>query len=216
MKAIFTLCLLLSISTIAAAQEHPKSEFYVGYSLLRTDSDSFDLVLNNQSGAVRRNGTNLNGFNVSGGYNPTSWLGFIADIGGNYGSIDYSASAPGLSAAFSARSNFHTLLFGPQFSVRGKSATFFVRGLAGAAFVNQSFNFVNQRTKTAETAFAAAGGVGADIQFTDRISWRVGQVDYILTRFGDQKFLINGQRLGGGSDTQHHLRFSTGFAFRNP
>ncbi|MGH9834754.1 MAG: outer membrane beta-barrel protein [Blastocatellia bacterium] len=216
MKAIFTLCLLFSISTIAAAQEHPKSEFYVGYSLLRTDSDSLDLLINNQPGSVRRHGSTLNGFNVSGGYSPTPWLGFIADVGGNYGTVDFSASVPGVNATFGVRSNFHTLLFGPQIFVRGKSATFFARGLAGAAFINQSLNFANQRGEMSETVFAAAAGAGADIIFTDRIAWRIGQVDYILTRFGDRKLLVNGQQLGSGSDTQHHFRFSTGFVFRNP
>ncbi len=176
MKAIFMLCLLLSISTIATAQEHPKSEFYVGYSLLRTDSDSVDLIINNQPGSVRHHGSTLNGFNVSGGYNPTPWLGFIADIGGNYGTVDFSASVPGLNATFGVRSNFHTLLFGPQISVRGKSATFFARGLAGGGFPQSVSQFRQPERRDVRDCVRRGGGRrrGRPIYGSHRLADRPG------------------------------------------
>jgi hypothetical protein len=68
--------LLLLIPVASFAQESPKSELFVGYSLLRTDSDTLDLNRFGVPGVARREGANLNGFNVSGGYNPTNWLGY--------------------------------------------------------------------------------------------------------------------------------------------
>jgi hypothetical protein len=45
----------------------------------------------------------------------------------------------------------------------------------------------------------ALGG-GLDYSLKDKFSWRVGQVDYLLTQFG------------GGS--QNNFRFSTGIIYR--
>jgi hypothetical protein len=39
-----------------------------------------------------------------------------------------------------------------------------------------------------------------DVKLNDRVAWRVGQFDYVLTRFG--------------GDSQHNVRFSTGIVFR--
>ena len=217
MKFLSLLMLCLILCPVALAQEHPKSELFGGYSLLRTESDSVDLTLDGQTVSAKRRGAFLNGFNVSVTYNPARWAGFIVDGGGNYGNIDYTATIPGLSATAGVRTNFHTLLLGPQFSRRGDRATFFVRALAGVAFVSQTLDltgFGGLKTEADGKAFAGAAGAGFDIKLSDRVSLRAIQADYIFTRFGDPKFVINGQTLSG-PDTQHSIRISTGFVFRN-
>jgi opacity protein-like surface antigen len=101
--------------------------------------------------------------------------------------------------------------------VRGQGTTFFARALAGVGFVNQRLDltaFGGQRGEGSDTAFAAAFGGGLDLHLSERVSFRAIQADYLLTRFGDSKFQVNGLTLSG-PDTQHNLRFSTGFVFRN-
>lgn len=215
MKSALTFVFLLSLCSVAVAQEYPKAEFFGGYSYLRTDSEEIDLVVGNQIATGKSHAGNLNGFNLSANYNPTKWLGIVIDFGGLYGSIDNTIIVPGtLNATFGVRTNLHILLAGPQFAWRGDNATFFVRALAGAGFLDQSLTLGGQKITDDRTAFAAAVGGGVDIKLTDRISWRAAQVEYLLTRFGDQNIQINGQTISS-SDTQHNLRVSTGFVFRN-
>ncbi len=143
-------------------------------------------------------------------YNPTPWLGFVGDLGGAYGTIDYRVTAPGGSTTIGFRTNLHTFLFGPQFSLRGKSATLFGRALIGAVKLNQSVTIQNENLEGDDTSFAFGFGGGFDVKVTDRISWRAIQADAIFTRFETR---IDGQKLAGG--TQPNLRLSTGFVFRN-
>ena len=51
-----------------------------------------------------------------------------------------------------------------------------------------------------ENTFALALGGGIDAGLSDSISFRVAQVDYLLTRFGDQ--------------SQNNVRISTGIVLR--
>jgi len=214
-KSGLTFVFLLLLCSAAVAQEYPKAELFGGYSYLRTDSEEVDLVAGNQVTTTRRHGGNLNGFNLSANYNPAKWLGIVIDFGGHYGSIDNRVIVPGtLDATFGVRTNLHILLAGPQFAWRGDNTTFFVRTLAGVGFLDQSLTLGGQKIADDRTAFAAAVGGGVDIKLTDTISLRAAQVEYLLTRFGDQNVQINGQRLSA-SDTQHNIRVSTGFVFRN-
>lgn len=215
MKSVLTFIFLLLLSSVAIAQEYPKAELFGGYSYLRTDSEEIDLVAGNQITTTKRHGSNLNGFIIAANYNPAKWLGIVIDFSGHFGSIDNTIIVPGtLNATFGVRTNLYTLLGGPQFAWRGDKATFFVRTLAGVGFLDQSLTLGGQKISDDRTAFAAAVGGGVDIKLTDTISLRAGQVEYLLTRFGDQNIQVNGQRLSA-SDTQHNIRVSTGFVFRN-
>ncbi len=215
MKSALTFIFLLILSSVAIAQEYPKAELFGGYSYLRTDSEEVDLVAGNQVTTTRRHGANLNGFIISANYNPAKWLGIVIDFSGHYGSVDNTIIVPGtLNATFGVRTNIHTLLAGPQLAWRGDHTTFFVRALAGVGFLDQSLTLNGQKIADDRTAFAAAAGGGVDIKLTDRISWRAAQAEYLLTRFGDPNIKINGQTLSS-SDTQHNVRVSTGFVFRN-
>jgi len=203
MKFLSLLMLCLILCPVALAQEYPRSEFFGGYSLVRTDREDVDLTQFGAVGTASRKAATLNGWNISITGNPTSKFGVVADFGGAYGSIGYSLSGVG---SLSARSRFHSFLFGPQFYLRGDRATGFFRGLAGAVKLDQSVNLLGFSRSQDETAFGAGVGGGMDLKWSSRISVRAFQVDYVLTRFD-----------GGGvaNNTQHSFRVSTGFVFRN-
>ena len=203
MKPILTSLLLALMATAAVAQDYPRSELFGGYSYLRTDSDEVDLAQFGVNATARRHNANLNGWNLAVTGNPTSWLGIVADFGGVYGRTNYSVT--GLGAA-RINSHFHSFLAGPQFYVRGKHATGFIRAMVGVVKENDSATIVGQRFEADETALAAGFGGGVDVRLADRISLRLFQADLILTRFDGQ---------GVANDTQKALRVSTGFVFRN-
>ena len=85
MSVVFGLCILASLS----AQAQDKVELFGGYSYLRFHTSP---------------SANLNGWESSGQYKFTDWLGGVADIDGHYGSIR------GISTST------YTYLFGPQVS----------------------------------------------------------------------------------------------------
>lgn len=201
MKLISTFVFLIALSVVAIAQDTPKAELFGGYSYLRTDEETIDLT--GTGTLARRSGSNLNGWNVAMMYNPTSWLGFVGDFGGAYGKINYGVAGIGTTRV---NSNFHTFMFGPQFSMRSRHVTGFVRGMVGAVRLDQSATIAGQRFDSEETAFAAAFGGGVDVRFADKVSLRLFQADLFLTKFDGQ---------GIASDTQKALRVSTGFVFRN-
>jgi hypothetical protein len=124
--------------------------------------------------------TNLNGWEVAGQYKFRDWLGGVADIDGHYGSY---GGGPGVST--------YTYLFGPQISMPGRFSPFGHLLLGGAHLSVAGFG---------NSSFSMALGGGLDYTVKDKIAWRVGQFDYLLTQFG------------GGS--QNNFRFSTGLIYR--
>lgn len=197
------------------AQDHPKSELFAGYSALITQSETYDL--NDFDGTritAKRERGFLNGWNASLSYNPTSWLGFVGDFSGHYGSIDYTASALGQSVTAGAKTHVHSFLFGPQFSTRHDSYTVFARALLGVAVYDQSVSILGISASEGETGFAYGGGGGVDIKINDKISWRTFQADFIRSRFGRPKLVINGETLSG-PESINTFRISSGFVFRN-
>src|SRR5262245_15250983 len=205
MNILSLLILSLLLCPAVFAQEYPKAEFYAGYSAVRTDDETVDLMglSPGLTGTGLRKGANLNGWNITIHGNPTKWLGIVADFGGAYGSIEYGASGLGL---IGVRSKFHSFLFGPQFSARADRVTFFVRPLLGAVKLDQKALALGQPFSLNETAFAFGAGGGVDLKSSNQISVRALQVDDILTRFDGQ---------GIARDTQRAMRISTGLVFRN-
>ena len=124
-------------------------------------------------------GSNLNGWEISGQYKFTDWLGAVADFDGHYGSI----SGIGTST--------YTYLFGPQISLPSRVSPF------GHLLLGGAHNSTGGRGRA---SFSMALGGGVDAELTDRIHWRLIQMDYLLTQFG------------GGS--QNNFRFSTGILIK--
>ena len=204
MKFISTFVFLIIFSVTTFAQDSPKAELFGGYSYLRTDSEDVDLTQFGAPGVVARRGNaNLNGWNLAITGNPVSWAGFVADFGGTYGRVNYSATGLG---TVRIGTRYHSFLFGPQFYFRGGKVTGFVRGMIGAVRADYSANLLGQSFDEDETAFAAAFGGGVDVKFAEKVSLRLFQADLILTRFDGA---------GIANDTQKAVRVSTGFVFRN-
>jgi opacity protein-like surface antigen len=123
---------------------------------------------------------NLNGWEASVQYRFRDWIGGVADFDGHYGSYTHGPSA-----------STYTYLFGPQICRPGKFSHFGHLLLGGG---HASVGGIGS------SSFSLALGGGFDYSVKDKISWRVGQVDYLLTQFG------------GGS--QNNFRFSTGIIYR--
>jgi hypothetical protein len=206
MKPFSVFCLLVCLAIPALAQESPKSELFVGYSYLRTDEGDIDLLqLTGIPGTARREGANLHGFDVGITYNLQPWFGFVADLGGAFGTVDYTVTAGGLTATQGVRTNLYTFLFGPQFYKRKDRYTLFARGMLGLARANQTVFVNGQEFSARDTAFAAGFGGGIDVHFGEKLSARLFQADYILTRFEDFQ---------AGDRVQGAVRVSTGLVFR--
>lgn len=118
---------------------------------------------------------NLSGWEASGTLK-NRWLGFTADFSGNYGT------------AFGSSTSLQTFLFGPQLSLPLPVFSPFVHALVGGARETVG--------GSSDTAFATAVGGGLDTHIAPFLSYRLIQVDYLVTRFG--------------GNSQNQLRISTG------
>lgn len=141
------------LSAVSQAQDIPKADLSVGYSLLFI-AKGFTLTTNGGSGAVN--------FNVN------HWLGIVGD----FGVYDGSPGIPGLFG--------ETYTTGPRFSYRRwNRLTPYVEGLVGGAHANTT----NGGFLGARNAFAAGGGGGGDLQLDNagRFALR-GQFDLLNFR----------------------------------
>jgi hypothetical protein len=124
--------------------------------------------------------TNYNGASMSFALNPKSWFGIVGDIGG------YHQAAP---QGFESN-NLVSYLFGPRLSYRTTSRiTPFAQVLFGGIYA----------TMSGQTALAMTAGGGFDLKISPRVSIRLAQGEYLMTRFG--------------GSTQNNIRISTGLVF---
>ena len=179
----------LALPVIAQAQEAPRVEVFSGYSYLRADD--------NNAGLDR----DLNGFNVSGNITVLGkWLGIKADVSGHYGQILGAAAIP------DTDQRQFLFLFGPQFSLRksGKIRPF-AHTLAG--FTRTTLKNDAISGDITDTGFAFAVGGGVDVKaLSNKLSVRLFQADYVLTKFGDSS--------SSGSNINNNVRISTGVVLR--
>lgn len=126
-------------------------------------------------------GQNLNGWNAALTGNIGHTLGITADISGAYKTI----------AGISNKDHF--FLFGPTLaSHSNESFTPFAHALFGVAH-SSGGGF-------SDNAFAMALGGGVDVKVASHVAIRLGQFDYLMTRFS--------------SATQNNFRYSAGVVFR--
>jgi len=165
--------------------ESPKIEFYAGYQYTRFDAAA--------------DGTNLHGFQTSVAVYPFKHFGFVADIGAGYISDTIFVD----NILVRGKGNLITYLFGPRVKGGNDRVTAFVHGLVGGARVKATGTATAGGTSVkiseTENAFGVAAGGGVDIKLSDRISFRIFQAEYLLTRFFDEN--------------QHSARVSTGLVF---
>ena len=190
------LVLMLSISLAASAQDHPKVEVFGGYSYLRA------------TGAEEP--VNLHGWNAAMNVNLKNWtkasLGIVADVSGNYGTSPVVIFSLDAGSVGDLKTRNHNFLFGPQFQFHGSRVAPFARVMTGAAHRRFSGLLSGRPTDLKDTAFAFGTGGGVDVKINKRVSLRLVQADYLMTRFEllDQY----------NPKTEHNFRLSAGLVIR--
>ncbi len=154
--------LLFGILLVASfpARTQDKVEVFGGYSYMRFRSSP---------------SANLNGWELSGQYKFTDWLGGVADLDGHYGSVG------------GVGTSVHSYLFGPQVSFPSRVSPFAHVLLGGAHFSAAGFG---------NSSFSMAIGAGIDTELIKGIRWRIIQGDYLMTNFGSHT--QNNARLSTG------------------
>ena len=115
------------------------------------------------------------GWEASLTYNWKNWLALKADFDGHY----------------CCDQTMHNFLFGPQINFGHGKVNPFVHGLVGVS------HGTSPGFSDSVLGFAAGGGI--DVKWSDRISVRVAQLDYLGARYLDS--------------TQNNLRISAGLVF---
>jgi hypothetical protein len=171
-KLLGIVIVLIVVSVPVLCQDFPKAEVFGGYQYTR---------INPGSGI---SGENFNGWNAAATGNINHWLGVTGDFSGAYKNVS------GVSL------KQHTFLFGPTIASHSSDKfTPFAHALFGGAhFSGSAFG-----GSTSDTAFAVALGGGLDVGVKN-FAVRVGQFDYLLTRFG--------------GTSQNNFRYSAGIVFR--
>jgi len=184
--AVLLAALLLPVSL--PAEETHRAQFSGGYTYMRADvSKSFSP---SPGQLFPPDNLNMNGWNASFAWNFSNLLGVVADVSGAYNNRWFSPEGP-------SRNRLHNFIFGPRLTHRvSEKFQPFVHGLFGvshAAFRPGRSSSV----EASENAFAMALGGGLDCKISERLSVRLAQADYFLTRFGNNQ-------------NQNNFRVSTG------
>jgi len=185
----------------AFAQEYPKFEVDLGYSLIN----------------FHPNAAQITSFNLNGGgggfvYNLTPWIGIKADLmgyGTSSGFKDALKHLPGYSGA--ASGNLFTYVFGPQIKKHSGTLQPFGEGLFGAAHTNAYATILKADGQLASgngdnNGFAMEWGGGLDWAIRKNIQIRPVEVDYLYTHFGSNHVV-------GYSASQNSFKYVAGVNF---
>jgi opacity protein-like surface antigen len=149
----------------------------------------------NPSGSTVLPSFNLNGGEASLAYNANRCFSGVIDFGG-YRTSQLISGEPG-----DFKGNMWTYLFGPRISYRHLGRfTPFAQTLFGIAHATSDTFLVGNQTN-----FAMTVGGGFDYRLSHRLSVRLIQADYLLTRFKEFE--------ASGRPTQNNVRLSTGVVF---
>lgn len=182
---------LLVVSVPLYCQDTPKAEVFGGYQLTHISYGLPDAAF--FPGA--NTGESYNGWNAALTVWAKPWLGVTADFSGAYKS-DAFFSGSGIDI------KQHTFMFGPTIASHSNEKFVpFAHVLFGGAHC--SSNLSGDCIGTDPNTFAMAFGGGLDIG-SKKIAFRVGQFDYIYTRFGQSD----------GLNHQNDFRYSAGIVFR--
>jgi len=185
------LCLLL-LPGLSAAQSSDRVDVFGGYSYI-----SQDLSLTHALG-----NSGISGWNASATFAVKGGLGIVADFSGFYPSYN-----TGCGAECSSTARIHTLLFGPQVSIRRARWKPFARFLIGDTNMYTYAAGTNAYTFTSNNSLTFGVGGGVDFSLTRRLALR-GQVDWLHSGFQT----TDNQRT---FEEIHNLaRISTGIVFR--
>ena len=176
---------LVMSGAVLYAQEvaTPKYEVGLDYSWLH---------VNSANSTFQRTGNGGSGYFE---YNLNSTIGLVGDFGG------YANTRAGIN------DKALTYLFGPRFNWRHSRLNPYVQFLFGGAYA-WAGPTGNSNT---QNAFATAAGGGLDVKWTEHISIKPIQVEYVMTQF-------DSARLGGSTASfgghQNDIRYSAGVVFQ--
>ena len=222
MKKIFLILSIFAISSVSvfAQDDYKKGEFFIGYSNGQVDTG---IERGEIPGDPIEERQNFNGFNASGVYNVNRYVGLKADVSGTYRSDSFDFTSPTITVpaggttgpnriSFDADSSLYNVLGGVQFKDNSSDARVkpFAHALVGAGIARVKVDNVNcspgldcsffNDLDDTETGLAGAFGGGIDIKLSDRVDFRIVQVDYNPIRFD------------GG--TQNNFRIGIGLVFK--
>ncbi|MBZ5647118.1 MAG: porin family protein [Acidobacteriia bacterium] len=120
---------------------------------------------------------NASGWEGAFTYNWNNWLALKADVSGHY----------------CCDQTMHNFLFGPQINLGHGKLKPYLHGLVGVSHGTSTGGF-------SDTVLGFALGGGIDVKWTERLSVRIVQADYLGTRYADA--------------TQNNFRLSAGLVYR--
>jgi hypothetical protein len=203
---------LVLLGTSAFGQEAPKFEVPIFYSYMHFVPQNNNIV----------NSVNFNGGGGAAEIFFNRWFGLKAEFVG-YASQTRTAVfppgslvCPGIGAcAVSAQANMFTYNFGPIVKIRKSHFEPFLEAMGGGAHSNFYGNLAKNcgvvatctvsRSPSNNAADFIIGG-GVDIPVTTHFAIRPAEVDYVLTRFGNN-FTF-------GNNNQSNFRYQGGIEFR--
>ena len=217
-KTLSIIAVVLLFALVAAAQDVPRVEAFLGYTYTRANS-----------------ATNVPAFSMNGGsgqvgVNFNKWLGFYMDMGAVHNGnvhdlhIDNTLSnylfGPRVSLHYSRIKPYFQVLFGGAHFGTSVSVANLVEATGATAppvptqpiFIPGEGNVlvgpgqpVTARLVHSQTAFGMTVGGGLDIKINKWVSFRPVQLEYFLTRL---------QHIQTANDNnQNNLRYSTGVNF---
>lgn len=208
-KSVFVVGLLVLMAAAVVAQEYPKVETAPGFMYIRNTTNLSQTYLVNGTPVSTGN----NAFNCAGGggtigYNFSSLVGVGADLGG----CKFFGNTLGLGNTLNG--NQFTFFFGPRLKFRGHSPLepFFDLGFGGdrlsTSCQNSASNCITRfgTGSYSKTAFALVVGGGVDIKINKKFSVRPAELQYMLTRFGNNCALA----ICNQNNSQNNFRLKSG------
>jgi len=213
-KAIIAISIAAVSAASALAQssgdDYKKVEFFAGYSNGQVDTgvdsgnDALDLFRDRES---------FNGFNVSGVYNVSRFIGVKGDFSAGYNNDRFTGTFQGPNAPVTVTSENKNSLYnfvgGVQIKDNSNEGTFkpFAHVMAGVGHFRSkvgSFTctgidcptFLPSSETFTETGFSGVIGGGIDFRLNNRVQIRAIQVDYNPVRV--EGTTLNNIRLGAG------------------
>lgn len=215
-RLAFSTALLLCPALLVSAQspnpdQHPKFEFFVGYSALG-EANSRGISLGPNAG-VAANYSAEPGFETSIIGNFRKRFGIKGDFSAHFNNESKSGPITGctpgcttVTQAFQLKTRVYNFLAGPEFKARNSTRfTPFVHALGGVAHTSATFTTsgptLNLFLKKSDNSFAMALGGGLDIRASKRVSFRA-LMDYNPVFVNDSS-----------SGTRDFVRLSLGVLF---
>lgn len=213
-KLIFALIVMIMPGIFVFGQtkgDYKKFEFFAGFSNGQVDK-GFDS--GSSFGSFLRDRANFRGFNVSGVYNVSRYVGIKGDVSGTFNKARFSlpvttGSATPQKIVFDTASSLYNFLGGVQVKDNASKARFkpFAHAMVGVGYQEIKVKTVECPvgiacagfTGSSKTGLAAAFGGGLDTRITKKLDFRAFQVDYNPIKFS--------------SNTDHNTRFGTGIVF---